>query len=308
MKLQQLRYVVEIAKHGNHLTAAADALNTSQPGVSRQIQLLELELGFEIFQRTRNRIIGITEPGTHVLGIAQRVTSDIAALQTLKSDMNSESRGTLTIGTTHTQARYILPKVIEGFVKRYPDVQLVLKQGDPEEICAQVEGGDADFAIGPQTVRQFPNLVQLPCFELPRCVVARHGHPILDGPELTLETVASYPIITYDPRYSGRWKVMEAFREAGLEPKIILSAIDADVCKTYVELGLGVAILTAIAYDSDRDIGLQARDASHLFTSSFINISLRPNIYLRPFMVDFIASIAPQYTKPLLREILRNGP
>lgn len=307
MKLQQLRYVVEIVKCGNHLSAAAEALHTSQPGVSRQVQLLEHELGFEIFQRTRNRIIGLTEPGKHVLSIAQRISTDIDALRSLKNDMHSGNRGTLTIGTTHTQARYVLPSVVDGFLRRYPEVRLILKQGNPEEICSLVEGGDADIAIGPETMRKFPNLVQLPCFQLPRSVIAREGHPILDVPQLTLESVAEYPIITYDTRYSGRWMVMRVFKEAGLDPKIIMSAIDADVCKTYVSLGIGVAILTTITYDETRDIGLRARDASHLFPDSTINVSLRPNTYPRPFLVDFVRAIAPQLTAPVLREALRNA-
>jgi len=307
VKLQQLRYVVEIAKHGNHLSAAANALNTSQPGVSRQIQLLELELGFEIFQRTRNRIIGLTEPGEIVLSIAQRVATDIAALKTLKSDMYSGNRGMLTVGTTHTMARYVLPKVIKTFLTRYPDVKLVLKQGDPEEICELVDQGDADIAIGTETIREFPNLVKLSCFDLTRSIIARSGHPILREPQLTLEKIAQYPIITYDARYSGRWKVMKAFADAGLEPKIILSAIDADVSKTYVEMDLGIAILTSITYDKQRDIGIEARDASHLLPSSTIKIVLRQNTYLRPFLLDFIRSVAPNLTTTAVREAMRDA-
>jgi len=308
MKLQQLRYVVEIVKHGNHLSAAAEALNTSQPGVSRQIQLLEFELGFEIFQRTRNRIIGITEPGQHVLAIAQRVTTDIAALRSLKNDMNSGNGGALTVATTHTQARYVLPPVVQSFIKRYPHVRMVLRQGDPEEICALVESGEADLAVGPETVRGFPGLVQLRCFEMPRSIIARKGHPLLDEAELTVEAIARHPIITYDTRYSGRWKVMQIFKEHGIEPKVSLSGIDADVCKTYVEMGLGVAILTTATFDAKRDSDLAARDASHLFPGSMINVSLRPNVYLRPFLVDFINSIAPQITMSALRDALREAP
>jgi len=307
VKLQQLRYVVEIAKRGNHLSAAAEALNTSQPGVSRQIQLLELELGFEIFQRTRNRIIGLTEPGEVVLSIAQRITTEIAALRTLKSDMYSGNRGTLTIGTTHTMARYVLPKVVQNFLVRYPEVKLVLQQGDPEEICTMVESGEADISLGTETIRDFPNLIKLDCFRLPRSIVARCGHPILSAPELTLDKIAEYPIITYDARYSGRWKVMKAFADAGLEPKIILSAIDADVCKTYVEMDLGIGILTSITFDEQRDIGLAARDASGVLPSSMVKIMLRPNTYLRPFLLDFIKSVAPDLTASVVREAMR-GP
>lgn len=307
MKLQQLRYVLEIVRHNNHLSAAAEALHTSQPGVSRQIQLLERELGFEIFQRTRNRIIGLTEPGRLVLEIAKRVVTDMAALRALKDDVHSGAHGTLTVATTHTQARYVLPRVIESFVKAHPKVQLSLRQGNPEDICAMVDAGEADLAIGTDTIGTSPNLVKLPCFSLPRSVVARKGHPILSVKKLTLQAVAAHPIITYDPRYSGRWRVMNAFKRANLEPKIILSAIDADVCKTYIELGLGIGVLTTITFDPERDSKLGARDASHLFEPSTIFITLRANTYLRGFMLDFIRAIAPQLTPTVVRNALRSN-
>ncbi len=307
MKLQQLRYVLEIVRHGNHLSAAASALHTSQPGVSRQIQLLEAELGFDIFVRTRNRIIELTEPGREVLAIAKRVTTEMGALRALKEDINASNRGTLTVATTHTQARYVLPKVIDSFVGAYPGVRLVLKQGDPEEICTLVDSGDADLAIGTETVRTFPDLVKLECYELERSVVAKTGHPILEVEPLTLEAIAAYPIIIYDPRYSGRRKVMKAFQAANIEPKIILSAIDADVSKTYVELGLGIAILTTITVDPVRDAGIRARDARHLFEASTVSIMLRSNTYARPFILDFIRAAAAHLTPTVVREALRNA-
>jgi len=305
VKLQQLRYVVEIVRRGNHLSAAADALNTSQPGVSRQIQLLELELGFEIFVRTRNRIIGLTEPGEIVFEIAQRVVTDVAALKRLKSDMTSGNNGVFTIGTTHFQARYTLPRVVEQFVKRFPDVRLELRQGDPEEIRQMVEAGDVDFALGTETVRDFPNLVKLDCFEVQRMVVAPKGHPILTVPELTLAEVAKYPIITYDERYSGRWKVMKAFEDAGLEPHIIMSGIDADVCKSYVGLGLGIGILATMAYDPEHDTGIAIRELGELMPASTVQIALRPNTYLRPFQLEFIRAIAPQLTPVSVRQAVQ---
>jgi len=301
MKLQQLRYVVEIVKQGNHLSAAAEALRTSQPGVSRQVQLLEEELGLHIFQRTRNRIIGLTEEGQHLFHIAQRIVNDADAIRSFKMDMLSGARGRLTIATTHTQARYVLPAVIKAFLKKYPDMHLVLRQGDPEEICALVEAGETDLAIGTETSREFPNLVQIPCFELQRSIIAPKGHPLLEAPALTLERIVEHPIITYDHRYSGRWKVLRAFEAAGLEPTITLSGIDADVCKTYVEMGLGVAILTTVTYDPLRDVGLQARDASHLFPGSMVKISLRPNTYLRPYLADLIFRLVPGMTMSELR-------
>ena len=280
-------------------------MHTSQPGVSRQIQLLEQELGFEIFLRTRNRIIGLTEPGAIVFNFAQRIVTDVAALTTLKEDMHSGNRGIFTIATTHTIARYFLPDVVEKFVAQYPDVKLVLRQGDPEEICALVDSGDADLSIGTDTTRDFPNLIKLDCFELHRCIVAPTGHPILSTAKLTLEQIASYPIITYDSRYSGRWKVMKAFSDLGLDPKIVMSGIDADVCKTYVAKGLGIGILASMTFDKVRDVGLDARDARDLLPSSTIKISIRPNTYLRQFLLDFVQSIAPKLSPYVVRKELR---
>lgn len=306
MKLQQLRYVVEIVRHGNHLSAAAESLNTSQPGVSRQIQLLELELGFEIFIRTRNRIIGLTEPGEVVFSIAQRIATDVAALKRLKSDMNSGNGGVFTIGTTHFQARYTLPRVVERFVKQYPDVKLVMRQGDPEEICQMVDGGDVDLAVGTETIREFPNLVKLDGFQIKRMIVAPIGHPLLSVSELTLAEVAKYPIITYDTRYSGRWKVMKAFTDAGLEPRVIMSGIDADVCKTYVALGLGIGILSDLAFDPERDTGIATRALGDLVPSSTVHVVLRSNTYLRPYLLEFIRSVAPHLTPGVVRQAVQN--
>jgi LysR family cys regulon transcriptional activator len=307
MKLQQLRYILEIVRHGNHLSAAAKALHTSQPGVSRQVQLLEAELGFGVFERTRNRIIGLTEHGVEVLAIAKRVSADILALRALKEDVTSGNRGTLTIATTHTQARYVLPNVIKTFVTAYPEVHLVLKQGDPEEVCALVDSGEADIAIGTETTRQYPDLVRLDCYKLERSVAAKVGHPILDVEPLTIEAIGAYPIITYGPRYSGYRKVMQAFNDAGVEPKIILNAIDADVSKTYVEMGLGIAILTSITVEPTRDVGLRARDARHLFAPSMVAVTLRANTYMRPFVLDFIRATASHLSPTVVREALRKA-
>ena len=305
MKLQQLRYVLEITRRGNHLSAAAEALNTSQPGVSRQIQLLEAELGFEIFLRTRNRIIGLTPPGEHVVDIARRVVDDVGSLRSLKDEVSVGNRGTLTIGTTHTQARYVLPRVIPAFVKLYPDVGLVLKEGDPEEVCQMVDEGAADLAIGTETNRNFPHLVKLPFLEITRSVVAKADHPILKVKKLTLQEIASYPIIIYGARHSGRLKVMDAFRKAGIEPKISLNAVDADICKTYVELGLGIAILADITVDPIRDTNLRARSAKELFESSACYVTLRSVPYIRPFVADFMHLLAPALTSAAVHEAMR---
>lgn len=304
MKLQQLRYVVEIVRNGNRLSAAADALNTSQPGVSRQIQQLEAELGFDIFFRTRNKIIGLTGPGEQLFAIARRIMTDVEAVRGLREEVTSGNHGTLVVGTTHLQARYLLPRVIEQFSKSYPSVGLMLKQGNPTYACELVDAGEADLAVCTETTREFPRLVQLPFAELSRSVFAKAGHPILSVKKLTLEQIARYPIITYDQNYSGNWKVMRAFKEAGLAPQIVLSAIDADICKTYVEAGLGIAILSSIAHEPKRDVALGVRDASHLFEPSVISISLRVNTYLRPFLLDFLRTIAPKLTRKVVRDAL----
>jgi LysR family transcriptional regulator, cys regulon transcriptional activator len=307
MNLQQLRYVLEITRHGNHLSAAAQALNTSQPGVSRQIQLLEEELGFSIFVRTRNRIIGATPLGEHVIDIARRVVEDVGALRTLRDQASASDRGVLTIGTTHTQAKYVLPRVIASFIERYPDVELVFKEGDPEEVCQMVEDGVADFAIGTETAKSFPHLVRLAGFEIERSVVACVGHEILTAKKLTVEEIAKYPLIIYGARHSGRSKVMKAFREAGIEPKVSLSAVDADICKTYVELGLGIAILADIAFDPVRDTKLRARSAKDLFESSTCYVTMRPAPYLRPYVHDFLNFVSPALTTAKVRDALRSA-
>jgi LysR family transcriptional regulator, cys regulon transcriptional activator len=307
VKLQQLRYACEVFRHGNHISAAAESLHTSQPGISKQIKLLESELGFEIFSRRRNRIVGLTEPGREVVSVAQRILTDVDSLRHLGEDFASPNGGSLTIATTYTQARYVLPKIIERFVKRYPTVRIGLRQGDPTQVCEMVDGGHADMAIGTETTRAFPNLVMLPCMRLNRSVIVKRGHPLLKVRKLTLEEIARYPIISYDPAYSGYWRVTEAFRKAGIEPNVIFGAVDADVSKTYVEHGLGIAILTTIAFDPAHDRGLRARDASHLFAPSTSYITLRANTYLRKFVYDFIKSVAPGLEPEAVKAALKNA-
>jgi len=306
MKLQQLRYVVEVFRHGNHLSAAADYLNTSQPGVSKQIQLLEAELGFAVFQRKRNRILGLTEPGRRIMEIARRVISDVDGLKAVRDDFATQSQGSLTIATTHTPARYILPEIIEKFARRYPLVKLGLRQGNPTQICEMVETGNADIAIGTETSQPFPNLMRVACMELSRCVVAKRGHPILRAKQITLAEIAKYPIITHDPAFSGRWRFMEAFKKQGLKPKFIFGIVDADVSKAYVERGFGIAILSAVSVDPKRDSGLSARDVSHLLEPNTTYISLRKSGYFRQFIFDFINCLSPELTPDRVVSLL-NG-
>lgn len=309
MKLSQLKCILEVHRHGNHISAAAEALHTSQPGVSKQIQLLEAEIGFPVFQRKRNRVTGLTEPGREVIEIAQRIMSDVENLRTLREDYVGREKGALTVATTHTYARYVLPRVIERFIKRYPDISLGLQQGNPTQICEAVQAEEADIAIGTEAMRPFPNLVMLPCFPIARSVIAKQGHPILRAKKLTLQEIARYPIVSHDRARSGRWKIMEAFHKQGIEPNVRFGAVDADVCKTYVEMGLGIAILATVAVDPEHDRNLRARDASHLFESSPTYVTLRRNTYLRGYVSHFIGLLAPELTPEIVRsELKRRSP
>jgi LysR family transcriptional regulator, cys regulon transcriptional activator len=301
MKLQSLRCVIEAARQGNHISRAAEALHTSQPGVSKHIQVVESELGFRIFTRKRNRIVGLTEAGREVLARAQRILLDVDSLSALGHEYEGRRTGALRVATTHTQACYVLPNVVERFVRRYPDVRLELRQGEPVHIYGLVEAGEVDLAIGPQTTRPFPGLVMLRCFELPRVVVARAGHPILRARNLTLEEIARYPIITHDPAYGGRSGVIDPFQKAGLRPQVFFGAVNVDVSKTYVALGLGIAILTAVSLSRNRDRRLRSRDASHLFPPSATHIALRPNAYLRGYTLDLIRMLAPELTAEVVK-------
>jgi LysR family transcriptional regulator, cys regulon transcriptional activator len=305
MKLQSLRYVLEAARQGNHISKAAEALHASQPGVSKHIQVVESELGLAIFARKRNRIVGLTELGKEFIARAQRIVSEVDDLRVLAKEYSQRDSGTLRIATTHTQACYVLPRVIEKFVRRYPGVRLELRQGDPVQIYGQVESGAVDLAIGPQTTRVFPNLVMLPCFKLSRSIVARAGHPILRVRKLTLEEIAKYPLITHDPEHSGRWGVMDPFQKAGIQPHVFFGAVNVDVSKTYVALGLGIAVLTTVSLVRNRDRALRARDASHLFAPSCTQIVLRPNSYLRGYVYELIRSLASHLTADVVNTALK---
>lgn len=307
MNLKQLRYICEVCRQGNHISAAAEALHTSQPGISKQLQMIESELGFEIFLRRRNRIVGLTEPGQEAVAIAQRVLTEVGNLKNLGEDVNAIGSGHLTIATTHTMARYVLPKIIDTFMKKYPAIRLGLRQGNPEQVCGLLDAGEADIAIVSDTMRPFPTLSAIPCFPLSRSVVAKAGHPILKVRNLTLQEIAKHPIITYDPAYSGRWKVMDAFKKAKIEPNVIFGSVDADVSKTYAELGIGIAILTTITFDKYHDRGLRARDASHLFEPSTTYVRLRSNTYLRKFVLDFIRMLAPHLSEEDIRSSLNKN-
>jgi LysR family cys regulon transcriptional activator len=308
MKLQQLRYLVEVAKQGLNVSEAAEKLHTSQPGISKQIRLLEDELGIQVFIRNGKRVVSVSEPGKEVLKIAERILREAQNLKRVGDEFARESEGALTIATTHTQARYALPSVIAEFVSRHPKVKLSIKQGSPTQICEMVVSGEADLAVATEGIALYKELAMLPCYEWNRSLVVPDNHPLLKlGRPVTLEDISQYPIVTYDFAFAGRSKINQAFAKEGLTPNVVLTAIDTDVIKTYVNLGLGIGIIASMAYEPARDVGLKAIDASHLFESSTTKIGLRKDAYLRGFAYTFIELFAPHLTRSVVDSALLAG-
>lgn len=305
MKLQQLRYLHEVARRGLNLSEAALALHTSQPGISKQVKLLEEELGVQILVRNGKRVVDVTEPGRIVLDIAARILRDTENLRQVGREFGTQGTGALTIATTHTQARYALPPVVQRFVQRYPRVRLSLREGSPQQLAALMLDGAADIAIITEAYEEYEDLLTLPCYQWNRCVITPHGHALQKQKHVTLEAVARYPLITYDFAFTRDSPIKRAFDARGLKPQVSLTAVDADVIKTYVELGLGVGILARMAVDPARDSGLHVIDASHLFDASTTRIGLRRNVYLRGYVYDFIEMFAPHLTRSIVESTLR---
>ena len=297
MKLQQLRYLVEVSRSGLNVSEAAEALYTSQPGVSKQIKLLEDELGVVVFERSGKRLTAITEPGKRVLEIAERILREAENIKRVGDEYAGGDSGSLVIATTHTQARYALPLVVKRFIERHPKVRLSMHQGNPVQIAEWTLKGEADIAIATEALDQYPELVMLPCYQWGHSVIAPDGHPILAERSISLASLAKWPLITYDPAFAGRSRISGAFERAQLVPNIVLAALDADVIKTYVNLGLGLGLIASMAYDPVRDIGLQAVDVGHLFGSNTTRIGLRRGTYIRQYEYDFIELFASQLSK-----------
>jgi len=297
MKLQQLRYLIEVARRGLNVSEAAEALYTSQPGVSKQIKLLEEELGVIVFERSGKRLTAITEPGQAVLEIAERILREAENIKRVGEEFAGGDSGRLVVATTHTQARYALPAVVARFVERHPKVRLSMHQGSPTQIAEWTLKGEADIAIATEALDQYPQLLMLPCYQWTHCVIAPVGHPLLDGRGLSLAELARWPLITYDLAFTGGTRISGAFERAGLTPNVVLAAIDADVIKTYVSLGLGLGIVAHQAYDAERDTGLVALEAGQLFGSNTTRIGLRRGTHIRRYEYDFIELFASQLTK-----------
>ncbi|HHH35706.1 MAG TPA: HTH-type transcriptional regulator CysB [Gammaproteobacteria bacterium] len=304
MNFQQLRYIREVARCGLNISAAANVLHTAQPGISNQIRQLEDELGVQIFERNGKRLVGITQPGRAVLAMAERVLRELEHIKQVGFEFSHDARGTLSIATTHTQARYALPPVIKAFSEKYPNVSLHMHQGNPTQIAQLAASGVADIAIATEGIDLYEDLVVLPCYEWNHCVVAPPGLPLLKDLPLTLEKIAEYPIVTYDFSFAGRTKINEAFEAKGLRPNVVLTALDADVIKTYVELGLGIGLMAKMAFDPERDSNLRMLDASHLFEPCTTRIGIRRGSYLRGYMYAFIEMFAPHLDRRRVDEAM----
>ena len=300
MNLQQLRYVREAVRQGLNLTEAANALHTSQPGISRQVRELEGELGVEIFARHGKRLIALTKPGEAVVKVVERILMEVENLRLVGREYQDQDSGRLVVATTHTQARYALPAVVTAFRQRYPKVHLSLQQGNPPQLADMVIAGEADIAIATEALADYSQLLTLPCYSWSHCVVVPAKHPLARAGRVTLEDLARYPIVTYDTAFAGRTHIDAAFAAKGLEPDIVLSAIDADVIKTYVELGMGVGILASMAFDAARDHDLRALEAGHLFRSNTTRVGLLRGRLLRGFAYAFIEQFAPRLSRQLI--------
>ncbi len=302
MKLQQLRYIWEVAHHDLNVSATAQSLFTSQPGISKQIRLLEDELGVEVFARSGKHLTHVTPAGEVILAAAGEVLRKVESIKQVAQEYSNEKKGSLSIATTHTQARYALPATIRSFIERYPDVSLHMHQGTPMQISEMAADGTVDFAIATEALELFTDLIMMPCYRWNRCILVPRDHPLTQLSELSLEDVAAHPIVTYVFGFTGRSKLDEAFVEHGLEPRVVFTAADADVIKTYVRLGLGIGIVAAMAHDQAKDDDLVALDASHLFASSVTRIGVRRGTFLRGYMYEFIENFAPHLTREVVQE------
>ncbi len=309
MKLQQLRYIVEVLNNNLNVSATAEALFTSQPGISKQVRMLEDELGIQIFGRSGKHLTHVTSAGQEVINIAQQILSKVEGIKAVAREHTQPDEGRLRIATTHTQARYALPEVIQGFIKKYSKVSLQMSQGTPAQISDAAAKGEADFAIATESLHLYNDLVMLPCYHWNRSIIVRKDHPLARKQDLSIADIAKYALVTYVFGFTGRSELDAAFEKAGVEPKIAFTATDADVIKTYVRLGVGIGVIATMAIDPKIDSDLVTIDASHLFKASTTKIGFRRGSFLRGYMFDFIERFAPHLTKDVVTRamIMKNN-
>ncbi|CAK9885113.1 MAG: HTH-type transcriptional regulator CysB [Candidatus Erwinia impunctatus] len=309
MKLQQLRYIVEVVNHNLNVSSTAEGLYTSQPGISKQVRMLEDELGIQIFARSGKHLTQVTPAGEEVIRIAREVLSKVDSIKSVAGEHTWPDKGSLFVATTHTQARYALPDVIKGFISRYPRVSLHMHQGSPAQIAEAVAKGNADFAIATEALHLYDDLVMLPCYHWNRAIIVPPQHPLAQEKNISIEMLAEYPLVTYTFGFTGRSELDTAFSRAGLTPRIVFTATDADVIKTYVRLGLGVGVIASMAVDAVADPDLVKIRASHIFSGSTTKIGFRRSTFLRSYMYDFIQRFAPHLSRDVVDKAvsLRSG-
>ena len=307
MNLHQLRFVREAVRQNFNLTEAAKALFTSQPGVSKAIIELEEELGVDIFTRHGKRIRGLTEPGRAVLKSVELIMQEIDGLKRIGKEFAAQDSGSFTIATTHTQARYALPKVVQAFMQKYPKVRLSLLQGNPKQIAEMVMRDQADIAIATEAIAGFDGLISLPCYQWEHVIVVPVEHPLLKLKNISLEEIANYSLITYDAAFAGRSKIDHAFQIRNLKPDILLEAIDADVIKTYVELGMGIGIIAGMAFDAERDKNLRAIPVGHLFGMNISRVAIKQGAYLRSYIYTFIELLNPTLNRKMIDNVMQGN-
>lgn len=300
MKLQQLRYIVEVLNNNLNVSATAESLFTSQPGISKQVRMLEDELGIQIFGRSGKHLTHVTPAGQEVIELSQSILSKVEAIKAAAAEYTKPDQGKLNIATTHTQARYALPPVIQRFIHKYPKVSLHMHQGSPKQISEAAAKGNADFAIATEALHLYNDLIMLPCYHWNRSILVPKGHPLTKVSKLAIEDVADYPLVTYVYGFTGRSQLDKAFSEANLDPQIVFTATDADVIKTYVRMGLGIGVVASMAYEPNKDGDLIAIPADHLFEHSTTKIGFRKGTFLRSYMYEFIENFAPHLTRDVV--------
>ena len=300
MNLHQFRFVQEAARRGLNLTEAAKALHTSQPGVSKAIIELEEELGIDIFTRHGKRLKRITEPGQHVLDSIAVIMREVGNLKRIGEQYSAQDTGTLSIATTHTQARYVLPLPVAKLREQYPKVNISLHQGAPDQVARMVIEETAEIGIATESLANYPELITLPCYEWEHVLVVPRDHPLSKIERLTLEDIAFEPLITYHPSFTGRTRIDNAFAQRQLTPRVVLEAIDSDVIKTYVRLGLGIGIVAEMAVAADKDTDLATRPLGQLLGQNVARIALKRGAYLRDFVYHFASLLSDRLDKNLI--------
>ncbi len=310
MNLHQFRFVQEAVRHNLNLTEAAKALHTSQPGVSKAIIELEDELGIEIFARHGKRIKRVTEPGTHVLRSIEIILREINNLKRIGEQYSAQDSGNLSIATTHTQARYVLPGPVSRLRQAYPKVAVSLHQGSPDQVARMLLDDVADIGVATESLAQYPELITLPCYEWQHVLVLPAGHPLLDKERIALEDLTQTPLITYHPSFTGRVRIDQAFAQRQLTPNVVLEAIDSDVIKTYVRLGMGVGIVAEMAMQGDeRTADLVARPAGQLFGQNVARVAFKRGAYLRQFVLRFAELLSDRLSRELIMKAMQGtGP